>query len=443
MSKVYTDNIEKRTGGTEMAVPATGKWPQGNIADNAIGASQMADDAVGVAQLSATGTASATTFLRGDNSWTTVSDNTTQWQAVQTAAFTAVAGNGYPINTTGAEITVTLPASANAGDTIEFVDYAGTFDEYNVVLDPQTLNINGSTSDRRLIALRQGVRIVYVDATKGWLAVTAANVIIADKALAPLYSATGGTTSTYSSGGVSYKVHTFTTSGNFISNNVGTIDAIIVGAGGGGKSYGGGGGGGSVIYLQNKPVTASTYAIVIAAGGAGSASDAAVTSANDGGTTTFHGYSATGGGGASGYNEKAANSPGANSGGQGAYGNQTAPAAGTAPSDTDAYDTVYGGYTGGEFVNGTNYPSGGGAGSGADGVTPASAAANGGNGGAGVQINIDGNNYYWGGGGGGAVYSYTGGNGGNGGIGGGGGGADGGTGGAGLTDGATPSAGHK
>ena len=27
MSKVYTDNIEKRTGGTEMAVPASGKWP--------------------------------------------------------------------------------------------------------------------------------------------------------------------------------------------------------------------------------------------------------------------------------------------------------------------------------------------------------------------------------------------------------------------------------
>ena len=62
MSKVLTDQIEKRTGGTAMDVPATGKWPQGNIAD----------DAVGTAQLAATGTASATTFLRGDNSWATV-----------------------------------------------------------------------------------------------------------------------------------------------------------------------------------------------------------------------------------------------------------------------------------------------------------------------------------------------------------------------------------
>ena len=62
MSKVLTDQIEKRTGGTAIDLPATGKWPQGNIAD----------DAVGTAQLAATGTASATTFLRGDNSWSAV-----------------------------------------------------------------------------------------------------------------------------------------------------------------------------------------------------------------------------------------------------------------------------------------------------------------------------------------------------------------------------------
>ena len=72
MSKVLTDQIEKRTGGTAIDVPATGKWPQGNIADDAIGADQLAADAVGTAALSATGTPSATTFLRGDNSWAAV-----------------------------------------------------------------------------------------------------------------------------------------------------------------------------------------------------------------------------------------------------------------------------------------------------------------------------------------------------------------------------------
>ena len=152
MSKVLTDQIEKRTGGTAIDLPATGKWPQGNIADNAIGASQMADDAVGVAELSATGTASATTYLRGDNAWTAI-ETGTSWQAVKTAAFTAVAGNGYPINTTAAAITVTLPASASVGDTIEFIDYAGTWDTNNITLDPQTLNLKGATTDESLSGL--------------------------------------------------------------------------------------------------------------------------------------------------------------------------------------------------------------------------------------------------------------------------------------------------
>ena len=93
----------------------------------------------------------------------------TQWQSVQTTGFTAVAGNGYPCNTTGGAFTVTLPASASVGDTIELVDYAATWDTNNVTLDPQSLNMKGSTDDTYLSAEREGVRIVYVDATQGWL----------------------------------------------------------------------------------------------------------------------------------------------------------------------------------------------------------------------------------------------------------------------------------
>ena len=101
MSKVLTDQIEKRTGGTAIDVPATGKWPTANIADDAITADKLANsinteiaantakvtnathtgdvtgataltiavDAVDIPMLSATGTADATTFLRGDNAW--------------------------------------------------------------------------------------------------------------------------------------------------------------------------------------------------------------------------------------------------------------------------------------------------------------------------------------------------------------------------------------
>src|SRR6056300_1330791 len=56
-----------------------------------------------------------------------------QWQSVQTSGFTASAGNGYPCNTTCGGFTVTLPASPSAGDQVQIVDYAGTFDTNGLV----------------------------------------------------------------------------------------------------------------------------------------------------------------------------------------------------------------------------------------------------------------------------------------------------------------------
>ena len=50
------------------------------------------------------------------------------------------------------------------------------------------------------------------------------------------FSATGGTESTYSSGGISYKVHTFTSSGTFTTLASGTVDVLMVGGGGSGGS---------------------------------------------------------------------------------------------------------------------------------------------------------------------------------------------------------------
>ena len=36
MSKIFVDAFEKNTGGTEMAVPATGKWGATQIADGSV-----------------------------------------------------------------------------------------------------------------------------------------------------------------------------------------------------------------------------------------------------------------------------------------------------------------------------------------------------------------------------------------------------------------------
>ena len=49
------------------------------------------------------------------------------WQAVKTADFTAVAGEGYFVNTSGGAITMTLPASPSIGDPIRVNDYASSY----------------------------------------------------------------------------------------------------------------------------------------------------------------------------------------------------------------------------------------------------------------------------------------------------------------------------
>ena len=126
---------------------------------------------MGVDELSATGTASATTFLRGDNAWAAI-ETGTSWQAVKTAAFTAVAGEGYPINTTAAAITVTLPATASVGDTIEFIDYARKWGTNAVTINPNSLNYQGNTTPQPVYNTSgESFRIVYVDATQGWVPV--------------------------------------------------------------------------------------------------------------------------------------------------------------------------------------------------------------------------------------------------------------------------------
>ena len=94
------------------------------------------------------------------------------WQAVETGStMTAVAGNGYPINTTSNACTITLPASASNGDEIIFTDYARTWGTYGIELDSNGLNYQGD-SDSYTVEYGtdgQSVHIVYSGATQGWI----------------------------------------------------------------------------------------------------------------------------------------------------------------------------------------------------------------------------------------------------------------------------------
>ena len=227
----------------------------------------------------------------------------------------------------------------------------------------------------------------------------------------PFVAATGGTISTVSN----YKVHTFTSSSNFIVTNAGdspnnSIEYLVVagGAAAGGRHGGGGGAGG----MRTGSVTSSTgtFPVVIGAGGTPGRTGNNAVGAN-GGASSVLGISSVGGGGGGGHPGGASLSGG--SGGGGGWGN---------PGNSG---------TSGQGIAGGNSSGGGGAGGGGKNASggsksPGSAA----NGGAGLQSNIDGNNYYYAGGGAGG--SWSSGPGCNGGIGGGGGGNGAGGGGAGV-----------
>ena len=107
----------------------------------------------------ASGTLSSTTMSGG-----------TSWQAVEAGAtMTAVAGEGYFINTTSNACTATLPAGT-IGDEVSFIDYAGTFDTNNLTVAPDgSEKIEGTAADLTVAVERAAFTLVFTDSTQGWL----------------------------------------------------------------------------------------------------------------------------------------------------------------------------------------------------------------------------------------------------------------------------------
>jgi len=82
------------------------------------------------------------------------------------------------------------------------------------------------------------------------------------------FQASGGTETT--SGG--YRIHTFTSTNNFVVSAGSTSQADILavgGGGGGGICFGAGGGAGSVVHASGFPFTPGTWQCVIGNGGSG------------------------------------------------------------------------------------------------------------------------------------------------------------------------------
>jgi hypothetical protein len=91
------------------------------------------------------------------------------WQAVKTTGFSAVAGEGYFVNTTSGAISMTLPISPSLGDFVSVIDYAGTFDTNNLTVGRNSQPIQGVAADLTVATERAGFTLVYTDGTQGWL----------------------------------------------------------------------------------------------------------------------------------------------------------------------------------------------------------------------------------------------------------------------------------
>ena len=96
----------------------------------------------------------------GSASWSTT---------VKTGDFTAVAGEGYFVNTSSGGVTVTLPASPTAGAVVAFKDYANTFDTNALSINRNGEPIGGSAENKKMSTEGIAATLIYVDGTKGWL----------------------------------------------------------------------------------------------------------------------------------------------------------------------------------------------------------------------------------------------------------------------------------
>src|SRR5210317_911284 len=231
------------------------------------------------------------------------------WQSVITASGgsnTAVAGEGYFIDTTSNTHTVTLPSSPSIGDKIAIKDYAGTFATNNLTIGRNGNNIQGVANDSLISTNRASIILVYSDATKGWLYTVESNV--ADLGEALFVTATGGTIT--ESG--NFKIHSFTGDGCFVVSCGGNpggstaVDYLVVAGGGGGNGNRGGGGGAGGYRTSFPspgcnagafPITATTYPITVGAGGAGTEADGPTASeGSNGSNSIFSTITSTGGG---------------------------------------------------------------------------------------------------------------------------------------------------
>ena len=253
---------------------------------------------------------------------------------------------------------VTVSATDPEGDTVTYTETGGT------VLSTNNLSLNSSTG-----AISGDPVNVSSSTTHSFTLRATSGTNFLDRNFNIIVNPTptgGNLIDTYSYGGTTYRIHKFTSTGNFVLAGSKTVDYLIIGGGGGGGHHSGSGGGaGGLVWLTSQSLSAGTYQAVIGNGGASNPNQPSNgTLGANGQNSTFNSKTALGGGG--GGNE-ANNGQNGGSGGGGArkgFSNRTAGS--TTQNSTYGYGIGYDGAYANATANGgdPNYSgyAGGGAG---------------------------------------------------------------------------------
>jgi hypothetical protein len=337
----------------------------------------------------------------------------------KTSPFTAADKVGYFVNTSGGVVTVTLPSSPTAGDVVAIKDYLDTFDTNNVTIGRGGSKIGGNCIDATLDTKGDSIKLVYVDATRGWLNVQTDDTIQGSNFI----TATGGTESTSPCG--NFKIHTFNADGPFNVTNIGgptvgkQVSYMVIAGGGGGASEkasttsrAGGGAGGfreakqacagytasPLAVAGGQTVAVQSYPVIVGGGGAGGPGPGGPVNGSTGINSIFNGITSSGGGYGSGTSASACKGGDGGSGGGGTQDNAGGPTGGAGIGNSPPVSPPQGNSGGQSDRTGPTYLAGGGGGAGgAGGDAPP------GNGGNGIATSITGSPVTRAGGGGGGA----------------------------------------
>jgi hypothetical protein len=99
--------------------------------------------------------------------WAELGGGGRPWTA-KTGTYTAVASDRLIVNTAGSAYTINLPATPLLGDTVKFIDGAGTFHINNLTIGRNGANIMGASENMVVATENAAFTLVYYNTTYGW-----------------------------------------------------------------------------------------------------------------------------------------------------------------------------------------------------------------------------------------------------------------------------------